>query len=178
MSRKSGILLSLGLAATLFATAAVAQTPPSAPAPSARQVELAHRYIQAVHMDQMMDGMMKQMMPAIMAGAPKDSSLTEAQRQAISDVSIEVTRELMSKVMARMEPVMAETFSEKELSDLVAFYEGPTGQSMLAKMPVMMGKIAPMMADLMPQMQSEMRTKICARIDCAGAGKAAASKPS
>ena len=179
MSRKTGRLLSLSLAAALFATGAMAQTAPAAsPPPSARQLELAHRYMAAAHMDKTMDAMMAQMKPMMMAAVPKDSKLSEADRQAIADISSDMSREMMSKILARMEPIMAETFTEKELTDLTNFYESPTGQSMINKMPVMMGKLLPTMAELMPQMQREMRTRICARIDCTGgAARGAAAKP-
>lgn len=175
MFRKTGSLASLGLAATLFATAAAAQ---SAPAPTPRQLELAHRYIQAIHMERTMDGVMKTTMPAMMAQMPKNPNMTDAQRQAIADVTAEVTSRMMSNVMAQMEPIMAETFSEKELADLVAFYEGPTGQAVIAKTPQMTTKLMSVAFAQMPAMQAEMRARICAKIDCSGKDKAAPPKPS
>ena len=176
MPRKTGALLVLSLAAALFATSAIAQTAPASPPPSAHRLELAHRYMAAAHMERTLDAVMSQMKPMMMAMAPKDSKLSDADRQAIADISADVTRELMTKVAARMEPIMAETFTEKELTELTAFYESPTGQSAVNKMPVMMGKLLPAMAEFMPQMQAEMKTRICARIDCAGAAKAATPK--
>ena len=180
MSARSGKFAALGLAAALFATAAVAQpaSPPSAPAaaPSARQIELAHRYMQAINMDKTMAGMMKNMLPAMLAKMPMNPNVTDAQRQAITEVTTEVTTEMMHKLFAGMEPIMAETFSEQELADLVAFYESPTGRAVMAKTPQMMARLAPLMADLMPAMQAEMRTKLCAKIDCSGAASPAPPK--
>jgi hypothetical protein len=181
MFRKTGSLASIGLAATLFATTAFAQaTAPAAnsPAPSARQLELAHRYIQAVHMERTMDGVMKNVMPAMMAQMPKNPNMTDAQRQAIGEAAAEVTTHMMSKMMAQMEPIMAETFSEKELADLVAFYEGPTGQAVIARTPQMATRMMSVAIGQMPEMQAEMRAKICAKIDCSGKDKAAPPKPS
>ena len=165
--------LSLGLAGALFASAALAQT-----AATPRQIELAHRYIAAVHMDKTMDATMKTMMPAMLANLPKGDAAQTARQQVMVEVATEVTHNMMAKMVARMEPIIAETFTEKELSDLVAFYEGPSGQSLIAKTPQMAAKMAPLMRDLIPEMQAEMKTKLCARIDCTADQKAAAPKPS
>jgi len=182
MFRKTGSLLSLSVAAVLFATAAGAQPTPAPAAaaakPTARQLELAHRYIQAIHMERTMDGVMKNVMPAMMAQMPKNPNMTDAQRQAISEVATEVTGKMMSKMMVQMEPIMAETFSEKELADLVTFYEGPTGQAVIAKTPLMSTRMMSVAIAQMPEMQAEMRAKICARIQCPGADKAPAPNPS
>ncbi len=168
MLGKIGRLASLGVVATLFAATAVAQTAP--PPPTARQLKLAHRYVQAVHMDKMMDGVMRNTMPAMMAQMPKNPNMTEAQRQAITEVTAEVTGRMMGRMMIQIEPIMAETFSEKELADLVAFYEGPTGQSMIAKTPLMTTRLMTVVIAQMPEMQAEMRAGICAKIDCSGSG--------
>lgn len=165
----------VALVVTLFAAAAAAS---AQPAPSARQLELAHRYIAAIHMDRMMDGMMKNMMPAMTSQLAKGSGLTEAQRQALSEVTAEITGEMMTRTMAQMEPIMAQTFSEKELGDLVTFYEGPTGQAVIEKTPLMMQKLMPVLIAQMPDMQTELRTKLCAKIDCAALPKPTAPKPS
>ena len=175
----------IGLAATLAATTMLAPpavlaepAAPTAPPPTARQLELAHRYTLAIHMDRMMDGMMKNMMPAMMAQMTKDSNLTDAQRQAIAEASAEAAQEMLDRLMKDMEPVMAETFTEKELSDLVTFYEGPTGRAVIEKTPQMMAKLMPVMIAHMPQMQAEIRAKLCAKIDCKALAKPPAANPS
>ena len=181
MFRNPGGILSLAAAAALFATAAVAQpAPPPAQsvAPSARQLELAHRYMQAIHMDRMMDGMVKNTLPAMMAQMPKTPNMSDADRQAIGQIAGEAVTEMMTTLMARMEPIMAETFTEKELTDLVAFYEGPTGRAVIDKTPQMMARLTPTLVELMPQMQARMRARLCARIDCSAATKAPPPKPS
>ena len=74
--------------------------------------------------------------------------------------------DLMKKVTERSIPLYASTFSEKELQDLVNFYDSPTGQAMLTKMPVLMSKIAPMVAELAPEMLADMTKRVCAKTDC------------
>jgi hypothetical protein len=118
-------------------------------------------------MDQLMSGMLKNMVPAMIEQARKaNPALSQAQADAVTAAVTESTQAMMSKMMDRMIPLYASTFTEKELQDLVAFYEGPTGQAMLAKMPLLMSKMTPMMVELMPEMQADVRQRLCAKIDC------------
>lgn len=140
-------------------------------APNPHSVELARKLFADMHMDQMMSGMMRQMGPAMMAQARKSNpSLTEADAQAISDALSESMGPMMTKVMDRMIPLYASTFSEKELQDLVNFYGSPSGQAMLAKMPALMAKMGPVMAEMMPEMTADMQKRICSKIDCSKRG--------
>lgn len=129
----------------ISATPALAANPsPSAQAPTPdRRAELAHRYVTAMHMDQTMRGMFKTLMPQMMSQMPAGGQLSDEQRKVLGDVTTEVMSEMMTKMMARMEPIMAEVYSEQELTDIVAFYESPTGQSALAKAPLLAQKMAP-----------------------------------
>lgn len=153
-------------AACLAVTPALAANTP-ADAPSPHALELAKRYFADLHMDRMMDTMVHNMLPIVMAQLAKQApQLTDAQRQAVADAAAESTADLMGKLMDRMAPLFASTFSEKELQDLVTFYESPTGQSMMSKMPTLMAKMQPTMAELMPQMQDDMKRRLCAKLDC------------
>jgi hypothetical protein len=135
--------------------------------PSAHSLELARHLFAGMHMDQMMTGMMKNMAPAMIDQARKaNPSMTQAQAEAITDAVSQSTQAMMGKMVDRMIPLYASTFTEKELQDAVAFYDGPSGQAMLAKMPVLMSKMTPMMVELMPEMQADMRKRLCAKIDC------------
>jgi hypothetical protein len=162
------------LAAGLAAGAIVLTGSPalSADAPaSAHNLELAKRLFSDMHMDTMMAGMMKQMVPAMIEQARKASpSMTAEQAAAITEATTESTQTMMGKMMDRMIPLYASTFSEKELQDLVTFYEGPSGQAMLAKMPTLMSKMTPLMVELMPQMQADLRQRLCAKTDCTKMG--------
>jgi len=137
------------------------------PAPSAHNLALARHLFAGMHMDRMMDGMMKQVAPAMMAQARKTNpALTEEQAKAISESAAESGGVMMNKIMERMIPLYASTFTEKELTDAVAFYDGPSGQAMLNKMPVLMANMGPLMAEMMPEMQADVMKRVCAKTDC------------
>ena len=138
-----------------------------APAPGAHNLELARHLFVGMHMDRMMEGMMKNMTPVMIEQARKrNPSMTAEQAQAVTEAVSESSQAMMSKMIERMVPLYASTFTEKELQDLVAFYDGPSGQAMLAKMPLLMSKMTPVMAELMPDMAADVRTRICAKTDC------------
>jgi hypothetical protein len=145
----------------------IAQPCAAADAAPAHNLELAQRLFTGMHMDQMMSGMMRNMMPAMVAQARKaNPAMSDAQAQAITEATTESSQAMMAKIMDRMIPLYASTFTEKELQDLVNFYEGPSGQAMLAKMPVLMAKMTPIMTEMMPEMQADIRRRICSKIDC------------
>jgi hypothetical protein len=175
-------ILAMSLALTLGLVAqpmAAAETPGAVVvAPDARRLELAHRYILAIHMDRVFDATMRSMLPGMMAHMPNSNNLTDKEKQALVDVTTEVSSEMLQKLVKKMEPIMAELFTEKELTELVAFYEGPTGQSLMAKSPLLAQRIAPMAAEMMPEMEAEMMVKMCARIDCSATQRAAKPKSS
>jgi len=165
-------------AITLLALGAGLLTAGAASADDAHRRELAHRYVAAVHMAQTADAVTKAMMPSILAGLPKGDAQEQERQRAAIEVAMEVSREMVAKVAAQMEPIVADVFTEKELEDLVAFYEGPTGQSVIAKSPQIAGRLGPLMQELAPQMRRELVEKLCARIACAPEQKGAQPKPS
>ncbi|THD65400.1 DUF2059 domain-containing protein [Phenylobacterium sp.] len=157
------------IACLAAATAIVAATPAfcADPAPSPHSLELANKLFTDMHMDQMMDGMMRQMTPMMMEQARKaNPNLTADQAQAVTEAVTESMQGLMRKLQARMIPLYASTFTEKELQDVVNFYDGPSGQAMLAKMPVLMSKLGPTMAELTPELTADIQQRLCSKIDC------------
>jgi hypothetical protein len=120
-----------------------------------------------MHMDEMMTNMMHQMAPAMIAQQRKlNPNLSDQEAKAISEAATESASDLMQKVIDRSIPLYAATFTEKELQDLVNFYDSPSGQAMLAKMPALTAKMAPIMTDLMPEMAADMTRRICSKTDC------------
>ncbi|THD63814.1 DUF2059 domain-containing protein [Phenylobacterium sp.] len=164
-------MLSLRRAAAGFAISAVllAATPAlcADPAPNPRSEALARKLFAEMHMDQMMVGAMRQMAPAMIAQARKaNPNLTEEQAKAVTEAVTESMDDVMKKVVDRAIPLYAETFTEKELQDLTDFYNTPSGQAMLAKMPLLMNKMTPLMTELVPQMTADISTRLCSKIDC------------
>ena len=130
-------------------------------------MELAKRLFADMQMDRMMRGMMTQMGPAMTEQMRRaNPSLTPEQAAAVAEAANESMASLMPKLVDRIIPLYAATFTEKELEDLVAFYEGPSGRAMLAKMPLLTSKMAPLMAELMPEVTADMQKRVCAKIDC------------
>lgn len=151
------------LCITMTAAPALAADPPASP----RQMELAKRLFTDMQMDRIMNTMMAQMTPAMAAQMRKaNPNITPEQAQALTEAVNESMAGLMTKMVERMIPLYAETFSEKELQELVTFYEGPTGRAMLAKMPALTAKMTPIMTEMMPDITADIQRRICAKIDC------------
>jgi hypothetical protein len=158
MGVRIGTGLVVGLAAMFLASAASAQN-----TPSARQLELAQRYVAAIHMERTFDATMDAVLPSLKTSG---GALPPEKQEAVLEAVRDVTKSMMADMTTRMAPLLAEVFTEKELEDLVAFYEGPTGRSMIDKSPLLAAKMAPMMRDLVPQMQVRMAERICKITDC------------
>jgi hypothetical protein len=149
--------------------AVCADTPP----PNPHSMELARKLFAEMHMDQMMGNMMRQMGPAMLAQQQKaNPSLTDQDAKAISDAVAESMDGFMRKVIDKSIPLYATTFTEKELQDLVNFYDTPSGQAMLAKMPALTTKIVPIVTEMMPEMTADLTRRICAKTECKRAAPA------
>jgi hypothetical protein len=156
-----------GAAAVFLIAGAPAFAAEATAPPSPRALALAKRYFADAHMDQTASGMMKSILPAMVEQMAKQHpEMTPEQRQAVVEATNASMAAMMDKMMERMAPIFATTFTEKELQDLVSFIESPTGQAMITKMPVVMGKMTPVMVELMPEMQTDVRQRVCAKIDC------------
>ena len=175
-------MLNLRYRAIGFALAAALATATQAmcadaPTGNAHSLALAKHLFAEMHMDQLMGGMMKNMTPAMIAQARKaNPALTEDQAQIITQAVSESSQVMMGKAIERFIPLYASTFTERELEDLVAFYDGPTGQAMLNKMPVLMSKMGPVMTELMPDMMADVNQRICSKMDCSKRTAPPASK--
>ena len=157
----------------LAAVAALLCTSPAlcADAPNPKAAALARTLFAEMHMDRLMDGMLKSMMPAMLAQAKKaNPALTDEQAQVVTDAVQEAMSGFMGKLVDHIVPLYAETFTEKELQDVVDFYGTPSGQAMLAKMPQMTAKMGPLMGELMPEMTADVNRRICSKIDCSKRG--------
>jgi hypothetical protein len=145
--------------------------------PNPHSVELARQLFSEMHMDTLMGDMMRQMTPALLAQArARNPAVSEADVRALQEATADSMQAMMAKVNERAIPLYASTFSEKELQDLVNFYDSPTGRAMLAKMPILMNKMAPMVTDLMPEMVADMTKRLCAKTDCSKRAAPAAPK--
>ena len=175
----AAVLVSLCVAAG-SAQAQQSSPPPAATAtaatPSPKALALTKRYIAALHVDQTMKPMMQSIMgPMLDEQERANPNLTAVQRKAIRETVEEfVAGDMMDDILERMTPAYATIFSEDELQALVDFYESPTGQSIIGKMPRMGPVAAKVMVDIMPEIRTQLTQRICEKLGC---DKAQAPKP-
>lgn len=151
------------VAAVLAAAPAVSAEPP----PNPHSLELARKLFSEMEMDQLMSSMIRQMTPSMIDQVRRSSpNITDDQVRAITEAVTESLADLTPKIVDKFAPLYAQTFTEKELQDLVDFYDSPSGKAMIAKLPGMMAKVGPLMNDLMPEMTADMTRHLCSKIDC------------
>lgn len=160
-----GGVVSLAFANPALAADAKAQVPAVAASPKA--LELAKRYMAATHMERTMDQAMAVMMPIMRAQMEKSLSKLSAEQRAtiygiVDETMQDFTKQSVAKIQVRMPPILARTFTEHELEEIVAFYESPTGQTALAKGPAMMAEIMPIMMEDAAKIEAQMLAKLCA----------------
>jgi uncharacterized protein len=128
---------------------------------NASKLALAREVITAMQADKMFDGMKGQMMQMAsqMAPLPADTSpemkkLTEDFMSKVMDLSLTEAKAMV----AEMDTVYAEVYSEAELKAMAGFFKSPEGQSMIAKQPEIMNHLMPklqgMQQAIMPKMQT------------------------
>lgn len=164
------VLIALTAAALLIAPAACLAAGKPEDEAAARRMELSRRYVEAVKLDEQMELLMDQMLPPMMAGFSRD--LPAKDRAAF----IEVVRESMNAMMPQMVQSVvvgaSEVFTEDELKAAVAFFESPQGRSMTDKGRVLSDRLEQDMVTLLPQLETELKTRLCAKLGV-GAGCAA-----
>lgn len=139
-----------------LATGVFAQSPAPTPAPSATPTDpaklaLAREVIAIMKADRMFDSMAAQMKQsaAQITAVPADASPEVRQRATelhakIVDLSMAAAKEMVAK----MDQVYADVYSEAELSAMKTFFSSSEGQSMLSKQPQIMQHVMPMVQDL------------------------------
>ncbi|MES2896610.1 MAG: DUF2059 domain-containing protein [Pseudomonadota bacterium] len=147
--------MSLALALAVIAAPASAE-------PTARQLELAKRYVAATSSAKRLEATFAATMTAVMPIPGSDEAQQKRMARVMSDIMIKMT----SRLAEKMAPVMADTFTEAELEAIVAFYEGPAGKSLLDKTPEISAKLAPAMREITPEMFAEVAARRCEIITC------------
>lgn len=126
------------------------------------RLQLARDVIKATNADQMLDQMFSQMHQMALQSnqapgtqlSPEQQARRDARAKQVMDLTIEASREVLSK----MDAVYAEVYTEEELRAMKAFFESPAGRSMMAKQPALMQQMMPLIQDmqrsLMPKLQA------------------------
>ena len=157
--------------------AARAQDLPAVPAVesiSPRKLELARELIEAAGGRSQMQNMLRGLGQQIASSA--SSKLSAAQKTQMG-VMVEAEGDALTKRFPELQEAMAkgyaETYSEQELSDILAFYKSPSGRAMIAKAPAVMQDVMAAVFRMMPEIQRDAGEEICAKITCTAAQKAA-----
>lgn len=146
-SRLAGILLFTCLISPAFA----ADTPPSDAS--------LHELMEVMHMHSTLDSTLKQvegMMRSSVESGLAGKSLDDGQRKIVESGEVKM-RDLIVSTMTwdKMEPMYLDiyrrSFSQKEIDDTLTFYKSPSGQAVVAKLPVVM-------QETMKSVQAEMNT--------------------
>jgi uncharacterized protein len=169
----AAVLLACAVVTGPGSVSAQAPAAPPAAAVNPKAEALVRRYLAAIHFEQLLDTMMGSMIPLMTDNLSQQyPSLTAEQREEIGVVVRDTMREdFTPKMLARMVPIYAQTFSVSELEAMVAFYESPAGQTIMKKTPGLAPKSAEVARELLPGMQKDVVARLCAKVDCFG-GKA------
>jgi hypothetical protein len=140
--------------------ALVALTAPSFAQDKSANLTLAREVMTAMHADTMIDGMLAQMKKLAIQTAAIPADATPEQRKKAEKLQTDIMELSMNAakgMIAQMDQVYAEVYSEAELRAMKVFFLSPEGQSMLAKQPQVMARVMPlvqkMQQELMPQIQ-------------------------
>lgn len=150
-----------------------------AAAPSARSLDCARRYNDAMHMEDTLAGLMKGMLPMLIEQERQRSgaTFTGPQQQSMAEAVMESTSAMAPELMDSLVPTMAASFTESELCALADFYGSRDGQSIIAKMPEFTAASMDAMKGFIPQFQQDMMTRYCRKIGC-DAAKRSTAQPS
>jgi hypothetical protein len=156
---------------------AQAQDLPAVPAADAitpRKLELANELIEATGAKSQMKNLMQSLVGQIAASAgAKLSPDDKTKMQVIMSAEGDAFAKRFPEIQEAIVRSYAETYSEKELSDILAFYKSPSGQAMTAKAPALVQGMVGTILKLAPQIQHDAGQEICAKITCTAAQKAA-----
>jgi len=163
------------LAALALASAAIAQTTPPPPSPAA--LEQARHLIQTMHAEKLADQLISAIETSVVSSMSKSLPPGKQQSvQAFEDAYLDEMRGMMPKLFDEMAVIYATDFTEAELADMDRFYAGPTGQSMLAKMPRISQQLIPFVMAQMPEVLGRAFDRSCEKTACTAEQRAAIAK--
>lgn len=122
------------------------------------------RLLDVMNADAMIDQMLEQIKAMTASQVPPGTTPEQAakareiQSKILDLVKARISWEKMRPQYVRL---YGETFSDEEISGMLAFYESPSGRAMLAKMPALVTKVMEVaqaqMKDLLPEIQRVIR---------------------
>jgi hypothetical protein len=146
------------IAATLLSFSAAAQQASDATVERLMAVTRAEKLVET------MSGSMDQVMDAAIKAAVTEPLSPEQQRKL--DASLAKIKEAVhaeftwDRLKPRYMKLYKETFTDEEILGLIAFYESPAGQALLAKMPLLMQKSIALSQEQMKTMIPRMKSAV------------------
>lgn len=164
----AGALMALAGSAGAQQTLPPPASPPMAEAPvDPEQLALA-RHLMSLMSSQMDFGaVMKNMIEGMMQTARQQNpNLDPAAMDRIQAAIEKAMAGIIPDMLDDVAKLYARQLTRKEMEDTIAFYEGPSGQAVLHKMPEIFKNVGPLMAKYIPRMQTSMIEALCAQNAC------------
>ena len=154
------IIAILAAGACLTASAAVAQ------APSPRAIGLAKRYVALAEARKILEDegptVAQYMISKVPAPAGGEAKANEV-KQAMLDAATAAVHAKMPEFLDKTAAIYARVFTEKELTDIVAFYDSASGKAFVAKTGDAAGPMAALIQSLGDDIQRDTRARFCAK---------------
>lgn len=151
-------------------TTAPPAKPPADPTPSADTAEtrlkLAERILDDMGGVSNLKAMVNSVASSLLSSMTADQQFPPETLKALQDSMSETLTDIAPRLIEDVAKLYAQNFDERQLADIAAFYEGPTGKAMVAKLPQIGQQSALIGASLVPQMQTDMLRRFCQKIDC------------
>jgi len=151
-------LLALGCA--LMAAPALAQ------APSPKAVALAKRYLAAAEASKILENegpvVAQYMISKIPAPAGGEAKAREV-KHAMLDAATAAVQAKVPEFLDKTAVIYARVFTEKQLEDIVAFYDSPSGKAFVAKTGDAAAPMSDLIRSLGDDIQRDTRQRFCAK---------------
>jgi uncharacterized protein len=95
-----------------------------------------------------------------------DTADNQIDRPAMREAMNEAIAVVLPKWTEGLVPHVAAAFTEEELAAMVAFYESPIGQSVVAKSQTLAKPSMDVMTGLMPDFAADMLSRYCEKAEC------------
>jgi hypothetical protein len=125
------------------------------------------RLLTVMNADNMIDQMFEQIKAMTAAQVPPGTSpeqVAQARQVQTKIMDLDKARISWEKMRPQYVKLYAETFSDEEISGMLAFYGSPAGRAMLEKMPALVTKIMGVaqaqMKDILPEIQRIIRESV------------------
>ena len=152
-------------AASPPAAAPQSDSPEGAPTPE--RLGLAKRLLDDMGGAANMTNALNTIMSAYVSQVTSQAGLPPAQAEALRQAMTESMAALTPRLLDEVAAVYAQDFDAAQLADIAAFYEGPTGRALVAKLPQITQQSAVVGGRLMPEMQREIIRRFCQKVSCA-----------